>query len=101
MRRVLLVSLFFVGSAVCTQSATSLPFGPTTVGPICNMSKMNDGKSFQRIDVLVRKDGSINWNGTTVTKARFEAYAEDAATQSSPSLKTKIKALPCKPECEI
>jgi hypothetical protein len=65
MRRVLLVSLFVLGSTVCTQ--------------ICDMSKMNDGKPFERIEVLVKKDGSINWNGTTVTKERFEVYAKEAA----------------------
>jgi hypothetical protein len=104
MRRVLLVSLFVVSAAVCTQTATSLPFGPTTMGPICDASKMNDGKPFQRIEVLVRKDGSINWNGTTVTKERFEAYAKDAAgyrevfafiegENQSPALQAKVRDL--------
>jgi len=104
MRRVLLVSLFVIGSTVCTQTANSLPFGPTTMGPVCDISKMNDGKPFQRIEVLVRKDGSIGWNGTTITKEQFEAYTKDAAghhdvfafidgENQSPALQAKIRDL--------
>ena len=104
MRRLLLVSLFVFGTAVCTRTATSLPLGPTTMGPVCDISKMNDGKPFQRIEVLVRKDGSINWNGKTITKERFEAYAKEAAghrdvftfidgENQSPALQAKVRDL--------
>lgn len=84
MRRVLLVSLSVFGSAVCAQTATSLPAVRTAGWPVCDMSRMADGKPFQRIDVLVRKGGSITWNDKTVTTGQFEAYAKDAAAHRDP-----------------
>jgi hypothetical protein len=82
MHRILLASLFVFSSAICTEAATLARIGSGAMGPICNLSSMNGGQPFQRIDVQVKKYGRITWNGLSITKAQFEAYAADAAAHS-------------------
>jgi len=79
MRSILLVSLF--GFAVSTQAAISLPSQPAVTGAMtaCDKSKLNDGKPYQWVDVFIRTNGTIVWNGTPITKEQFERYIVDDA----------------------
>ena len=79
MRGLFAVSFFVLGSSVCSQAVTVSPSERNSPGYTltCDMSKM--GKPNERVDVLVRKDGTIRWNDEAVTKQQFEIYAKDAA----------------------
>jgi hypothetical protein len=53
--------------------APSVAFG----APLCDFSSVNGDNQHQRVDIIIRKDGTITWNAQPVTREEFEGYIKD------------------------